>query len=72
MYIDTIKTIFPAGGPKLFEVTTAEELRDLADVHQPHSVDFADSRFPRRATPIEKVIDTKMLNKYVRLINVHH
>jgi len=68
MYVNCdVKTI----GPKLFEATTAEQLRDLADTHQPYAVDFADSRFPRKATPIEKVIQTKMFEKYVRF-NVHH
>ena len=72
MYLSTCQTIFPAGGPTLFEATTTEELVALADIHQPAAVDFADSRFPRKATPIYKAISDHMLSKYVRLINVHH
>ncbi len=72
MYLSTCQTIFPAGGPTLFTATTTEELVNLADEHLPAAVDFADSRFPRKATLIEKVISTRMFAKYVRLINVNH
>ena len=71
MYICTLKTIFPIGGPALFEATTPEELASLADTHQPAAVDFSDSRFPRKATEIGKVISTRMFRKYVRLVNVN-
>ncbi len=72
MYVCTLQTIFPAGGPTLFAATTTEELVNLADIHQPAAVDFGDSRFPRKATEISKVIETRMFQKYVRLINVNH
>lgn len=71
MYISTVKTLFPVGGPALFEATTTEELVNLADEHDPDAVDFADSRFPRKATPTYKAISDHMLSKYVRLINAH-
>jgi hypothetical protein len=72
MYVSTVKTIFPVGGPALFEVTTTEDLVNLADEHQPAAVDFSDSRFPRHAMPIEKVIIDHVFSRYVRLINVNH
>jgi len=71
MYVSTAKTIFPVGGPALFEATTTEELVNLADDHNPDAVDFSDSRFPRKATPIYKAISDHMFSKYVRLINAH-
>ncbi len=72
MYLSTVQTMFPAGGPTLFTATTTEELVNLADAHMPAAVDFSDSRFPRKATEIGKVISTRMFSKYVRLINVNH
>ena len=71
MYLSTVKTLFPVGGPALFEAATTEELVNLADEHNPDAVDFADSRFPRKATPIYKAISDHMFSKYVRLINAH-
>jgi hypothetical protein len=65
MYLSTIQTI----GPVLFAATTTEELVNLADAHLPAAVDFSDNRFPRHASPIEKVISTRMFSKYVRLNN---
>lgn len=67
MYLSTVKTIFPVGGPTLFEATTTEELVKLADEHQPAAVDFADSRFPRKAMDIARVIETHKFSRYVLL-----
>jgi hypothetical protein len=69
MYVSTAKTVFPVSGPTLFETTTTKELVELADEHEPDAVDFADSRFPRKATPIYKAISDHMFSKYVMLNN---
>jgi hypothetical protein len=66
MYLSTVKTI----GPKLFEVTTADELRFLAHDGMAEAVDFSSSSFPRKATPIE-LANGKLFDNYVRLINAH-